>query len=158
VRIGFTGHQGLAPDISRLVDRAVRAFLGRHEPPLVGITMCGPGADQLFARAVLELGGSLHVVVPATKYRDGFDDEQARRGYDELTSKAISTQVLPYVESTELAHMSGGKAVVLACDLLVAVWDGQPSRGYGGTADVVAFAERRRVPVEVIWPPGARRD
>jgi hypothetical protein len=157
VRIGFTGHQGLAPDISTLIDRAVRAFLQRHEPPLVGITMCGPGADQLFARAVLDLGGTLHVVVPATKYRDGFDDEQARRGYDELAGKAAHTERLPFVESTELAHMSGGKAVVLACDLLVAVWDGKPARGYGGTADVVGFARRRQVPVEVIWPPGATR-
>ncbi|MFF4619567.1 hypothetical protein [Nonomuraea jabiensis] len=43
-------------------------------------------------------------------------------------------------------------------DLLFAVWDGQPARGYGGTADVVAEARRRGVPVRVIWPEGARRD
>ena len=129
MRIGFTGHQGLASNISTLIDRAV-----------------------------LDLGGSLFVVIPARKYRDGFDDENARRGYDELIGKAERTQRLPYVESTELAHMSGGKAVVLACDLLVAVWDGQPARGYGGTGDVVAFARRRQVPVEVIWPEGATRN
>jgi hypothetical protein len=41
--------------------------------------------------------------------------------------------------------------------VLVAVWDGQPSRGLEGTADVVAYANQRGVPVEVIWPEGATR-
>ena len=40
--------------------------------------------------------------------------------------------------------------------VLVAVWDGQPARGLGGTADVVA--RQRGVPMEVIWPQGATRD
>jgi hypothetical protein len=42
--------------------------------------------------------------------------------------------------------------------VLVAVWDGQPARGLGGTADVVAYARQRGVPMEVIWPRGATRD
>jgi hypothetical protein len=37
-------------------------------------------------------------------------------------------------------------------DRLYAVWDGKPARGYGGTADVVAEAEKRGIPVTVIWP------
>jgi hypothetical protein len=36
--------------------------------------------------------------------------------------------------------------------------DGEPARGYGGTADVVEAAEQRGVPVTVIWPDGASRD
>jgi hypothetical protein len=43
-------------------------------------------------------------------------------------------------------------------DELYAVWDGQPARGYGGTADVVAYARQRSIPVRVIWPDGAERD
>ncbi|MFG2222777.1 hypothetical protein [Streptomyces sp. NPDC048644] len=43
-------------------------------------------------------------------------------------------------------------------DRLIAVWDGQPARGYGGTADVVAYARSTGVPVEVVWPDGATRD
>jgi hypothetical protein len=36
-----------------------------------------------------------------------------------------------------------------------AVWDGQPSGGLGGTADVVAaYAREWGVPVEVVWPEG----
>ena len=43
-------------------------------------------------------------------------------------------------------------------DLLIAVWDGLPARGLGGTADVVAYARDHGIPVSVIWPEGARRD
>ena len=120
--------------------------------------MLGPGADQLFAEAILDVGGLLHVVVPAERYRDGFEDEDARRRYDQLYHRAVYSERLEYVDSTEEAHMAGGRAIVDQSDVLVAVWDGKPSRGLGGTADVVAYARQVGKPVEVIWPEGARRD
>jgi hypothetical protein len=43
-------------------------------------------------------------------------------------------------------------------DELWAVWDGQPTRGYGGTADVVALARQRAGPVTVFLSEGATRD
>jgi hypothetical protein len=43
-------------------------------------------------------------------------------------------------------------------DELLAVWDGQPARGYGGTADVVEAARYKGIPVTVVWPAGAKRD
>jgi hypothetical protein len=156
--VGVTGHQGLPPRTIELVTAALRAALERYRAGLVGVTMLGPGADQLFAQVVLELGGTLYVVVPASKYRDGFEDEDARRGYDELVAHASYSERLPYVESTEEAHMAGGRAVVDACTVLVAVWDGQPARGHGGTADVVGYARQRGRPVEIVWPEGATRD
>ena len=63
-----------------------------------------------------------------------------------------------YIESTEQAHMAASQAMLASADRLYAVWDGQPARGYGGTADVVAEAEKRGIPVTVIWPEGAVRD
>ena len=67
-------------------------------------------------------------------------------------------EALEHTESTEQAHMDAGKVVVDRSSVLLAVWDGQPSRGLGGTADVVAYARQRGVPVTVIWPEGASRD
>jgi hypothetical protein len=158
--VGMTGHAGLPPPTAELVTAALRDTLRAYVPNLVGVTMLGPGADQLFARVVLSLGGSLHVVQPTTgtQYRDGFEDAAARLGYDELYGQASHVQVLEHTESTEHAHMEAGQAVVDRSSVLVAVWDGQPSRGLGGTADVVAYARQRGVPVEVIWPEGASRD
>ena len=44
-------------------------------------------------------------------------------------------------------------------DLVLAVWDGEPSPEWkrGGTADAVNTARERGVPVTVIWPDGAER-
>ena len=156
--VGMTGHAGLPPPTAELVTAALRDTLRPYVPNLVGVTMLGPGADQLFARVVLELGGALYVVVPAAHYRDSFEDADAQRGYDELYGRASYFEALEYTESTEHAHMEAGKVVVDRSSVLVAVWDGQPSRGLGGTADVVAYARERGVPVTVIWPEGATRD
>jgi hypothetical protein len=84
--VGMTGHAGLPPPTAELVTTALRDTLRLYVPNLVGVTMLGPGADQLFARVVLSLGGTLYVVQPTTgmQYRDGFEDEAARRSYDEL--------------------------------------------------------------------------
>jgi hypothetical protein len=100
----------------------------------------------LFARTVLDLGGTLEVVVPAEYYRDELDPDE-QHGYDELLAKAKHVERLPFVESTEQAHLAAGQAVVDRSERLVAVWDGKPARGIGGTADVVSYARQKGVPV-----------
>lgn len=156
-RLAVTGHRGLPADTVTLVDSTLRAFIGALATPPVGITCLADGADQLFARAVLDAGGTLHVIVPAQQYRDELPDE-CHTDYDELIARATTVRTLPYVESTSDAHMAGSKAMLEDADSLLAVWDGQPARGYGGTADIVAIAQGLDIPVHVIWPDGAHRD
>ncbi len=157
-RLGISGHQKLPPHTAELLDTALRELLISYEPAtLVGVSCLCDGADQLFAHAVLDRGGTLQVIVPAEEYRDSLAPEAQPR-YDDLISRAACVERLPFKESTETAHLAGGKAVVERSDLLVAVWDGAPARGLGGTADIVAYARQRGIPVEVIWPPGSSRD
>lgn len=59
--------------------------------------------------------------------------------------------------SDSLAHMAGSEILVGLVDELLAVWDGQLARGYGGTADVVAYAQQQGTAVRVLWPEGASR-
>jgi hypothetical protein len=54
--------------------------------------------------------------------------------------------------------MTGSEILVGLVDEVIAVWDGQPARGYGGTADVVSYAESNGVPVRIVWPEEASRD
>ena len=53
--------------------------------------------------------------------------------------------------------MAAGRLLVERSDRLIAVWDGLPARGPGGTADVVAYARALSRPVTVLWPQGAHR-
>jgi len=159
MRIAITGHRGLSAATEHLVDEATRDELPKAVTGdrLVGVSALADGADQIFARAVLDLGGQLEVIVPAARYRDGLP-ESAHATYDALLSAASKVDHLDFTESTEEAHMAASRAMLNGADRLFAVWDGKPARGYGGTADVVAEARQRGIPVTVIWPDGASRD
>jgi len=124
---------------------------------MTGVSCLADGADQIFARAVTDLGGTLEAVIPAAEYRQGLPaDSQAR--YDDLFARAAAVRRLSFIESTSESYMAASKLMVDAVDELYAVWDGKPARGYGGTADVVAYARERGIPVHVIWPDCAQRE
>jgi hypothetical protein len=158
MRIAITGHRELPAETERLVGRAIGEQLAAYEGrEIVGVSNLADGADQLFAQAVLDAGGQLEVIVPAARYRDGLP-ESAHAAYDALLSRASSVHRLDRIESTEDAHMEASRAMLDRAERLFAVWDGKLARGYGGTADVVAEARDRDIPVTVIWPEGASRD
>jgi hypothetical protein len=155
-RIAISGHRGLPDPTVRLVDQALRAALAERTPDVTGLSCLADGADQIFARAVTDLGGNLEPVIPAAQYREGLPAD-SHPGYDYLLAKAAAVHRLPFTESTSESHMAASKLMVDEADELYAVWDGKPARAYGGTADVVAYARERGIPVRVIWPDGAQR-
>jgi hypothetical protein len=155
--IGLTGHRVLSRHVEQLVDAALRDVVGRYTgDQLVGVSALAEGADTLFARAVLDAGGSLAAIVPARGYRAALPDAH-RPVFDALLARAARVIALDFADPTDAAYMDAGLRMLDEIDLLVAVWDGQPARGFGGTAQVVAAAEGRHLPVTVIWPAGAVR-
>jgi hypothetical protein len=158
-RIAITGHRGLPGNTACKIRDAIRRELAGENSGggLIGLSCLADGADQIFARAVLDAGGCLEAIVPAAAYRDGLPEE-ARAEYDSLIVAATGITRLDFSESTSEAHMAASQVMLADADRLYAVWDGKPARGYGGTADVVADAKQRGIPVTVIWPPGATRD
>lgn len=158
-RLAVTGHRGLSETTTALVDAALRREISKRAEngPLVGLSCIADGADALFARAILDHGGTLHVIVPARKYRDSLPREH-HATYDALIAEAAETIRLDHVESDSSAHMDASLHMLAEVDELLAVWDGQPARGYGGTADVVDVARDQGVPITVVWPTGVTRD
>jgi hypothetical protein len=157
-RLAITGHRGLPDATTELVSAALRTEIGkRADAHLIGLSCIADGADALFAKAILDHGGELHVVVPARKYRDGLPASH-HPTYDELITQAAAVIRLDYEESDSAAHMDASLRMIAEADELLAVWDGKPARGYGGTADVVDAARNTGVPVTIVWPSGAERD
>jgi hypothetical protein len=154
--VGFSGHQNLPAASIDYISRQVRSYLVSVPPPLVGMTSLAAGADQLFAQIVLDIGGRLRAVIPSRDYPSTFSTGQELRRYTELLEVAEVSR-LDYATASEHAYLAAGEAVADAADCLLAVWDGQASRGLGGTADVVAYARRAGKPVTVIWPAGVER-
>ncbi|EFL39036.1 conserved hypothetical protein [Streptomyces griseoflavus Tu4000] len=155
--MGITGHRGLGADVEgrvrSMLDEAVSAC---DAAELVGVSCIADGPDVWFAEAVVRHGGRLEVVIPAAGYRDALP-EWHRATYDALLGQASEVHETGMDESTSEAHMAGSEILVGLSDTLLAVWDGKPARGLGGTADVVAYAERNGTPVRVLWPEGASR-
>lgn len=101
------------------------------------------GADQLAAEIALELGWELQVVLPFARayYRSTLANHGARERFDALLARATCVLELPGEEQKALdAYVMTGRATVSHCDILIAVWDGLPPRGRGGTGEVVQLA------------------
>lgn len=157
-RLGVTGHQAI-PDVALdFVAEGITGQVSAVSPAdlVVGVTSLAAGADQLFATIVIRCGGSLHVVVPASGYETTFNGKD-RSEFSRLLQLASEVERLPFDAPTEEAFFAAGKRVVDLCDVLLAVWDGEPSRGLGGTADVVRYACQAGRDVRIIWPAGVTR-
>lgn len=158
MRVGITGHRGLSPAVEKLVRASLDAEVKKYEPTeLRGVSCVADGPDTWFAESVLAAGGRIEVVIPADQYRDGLPSAH-HVAYDALLRQAVEIHHTGMGESTSQAHMAGSEILVGLVDRLIAVWDGEAARGFGGTADVVAYARRTGVPVDIIWPNGATRD
>jgi hypothetical protein len=157
MRVGITGHRGLNTQVAGRVRVLLEKAVAEYDPArLVGVSCLADGPDACFAEAVLAHGGRLEAVIPATEYRDGLPAAHHPL-YDRLLARAADVHETGLAVSDSQAHMAGSEILVGLVDELLAVWDGRPARGLGGTADVVAYARRQGVPVRVLWPEGARR-
>ncbi|MEU2222260.1 hypothetical protein [Streptomyces sp. NPDC018347] len=157
MRVGITGHRGLSGRLAEQVWALLAGRISTYDPgELVGVSCIADGPDSWFAETVLRHRGRLEVVIPATEYRHGLPDWH-HPVYDRLVSRAADVHHTGITASTPEAHQAGSEILVGLVDELIAVWDGKPARGYGGTADVVAYAQRTGVPVRVLWPEGAGR-
>ncbi len=150
-RVGITGHQTLEdPSAWPWVASVMRDQLTRLAPPLVGVTSLALGADQLLARLILEQGGTIHAVLPFANIERSFLPQHVP-AYRELAQQA-TIEVLTTPGTDEDAYLAAGKRVVELSDVVLAVWNGKPAKGKGGTADVVAYALRRGLPLIHIDP------
>ena len=156
--IGVTGHrkledeQALAQKVRRVIEKTQQEFASLRSTPVV-FTVLSPlaeGADRLVAHIVLEQTGSqLEVVLPLAKedYLQDFESASSRAEFEQLLALARRVRTLPAKASREEAYEQVGRYIVDHCDVLVAVWDGKPTKGQGGTADIVRYARSRKRPL-----------
>jgi len=153
--VGVSGHRLLADPAAVAV--SVDQVLDRmgHGPHIVAVSSLAEGADRIVAARVLARGGRLEAVLPlpAADYAADFAAAESREEFDALLSSAYLATVVPpdpADPSREAAYARAGSAVLETCDVLLALWDGTPARGRGGTAEVVAEARAAGRRVEVI--------
>jgi hypothetical protein len=148
-------------EILRAVAKGVEAFAGRGEAfyaaepvRLVAVSPLAEGSDRLFAAAALDLGYSLCTPMPffqAEFEKDfGPPDGISVAEFRALLARAETRFELDGSRNdAPAAYAAAGRVVLNQSDLLVAVWDGDDSRGQGGTAETLHEALNYHVPV--LW-------
>lgn len=151
----------------------------RIPPRLRIVSALAAGPDQWVAGEAVALGCELQCVLPfhRDEYREDFRPgpdchspraaEHDRRLSEAAAAEAEYRRLLDIATATfELdgrvdrpepgvrrpdgwSYAAVGRAILRQSDLLVAVWDGQPARGPGGTGEVVDAALGRGIPV--VW-------
>lgn len=87
MRVAVTGHMNITEETAVLVrEEIIRRLV--EVPELVGVSCIARGADSVFARAVLEMGGGLEVVLPSRNYREAKVKPDHAPLFDELVARA----------------------------------------------------------------------
>jgi hypothetical protein len=171
--VGITGHRSIAaePIVSEAVEAAITRVLralekgSRSSRPgkpfatstrfrLKVVSMLAEGADLLGMQAGLDCGAELVGVLPFDErsYREAFASAPSRALFDNVWSKLSSIVVLGGFVGDNASYEQANRAILDRSDVVIAVWDGDPARGRGGTGDVVHDALERGLPVIVIRP------
>jgi hypothetical protein len=162
LRVAVTGHRDLpgAPSLGVAVDRALDLILDQLQPAvrkrcrLVAVSSLADGADRLVAERVLARpGAQLEVILPmpTADYVTDFDPVNSLAEFERLLGKASWVSTMPPHDTREDAYAAAGQAVVDRADVTIAVWDGHPAAGKGGTGDIVSYLRDQHHPW--IWLP-----
>lgn len=155
LRAGVTGHRTLLHEID-LVDPVRRALRRLRDlaGPGVRFAIVSPlaeGADQLVAREALTvLHAELEVPLPMERdlyLETDFRNATTRDECVRLLAEASDVVTLPPCATPEDSYVQLGEYLIDHVQVLIAVWNGQPGAGRGGTADVVGEARRRSLPL-----------
>ncbi|MBL8912213.1 MAG: hypothetical protein JNM17_16095 [Archangium sp.] len=151
--IGITGHRAIdemriGASLREALEK-VKASLPTHAR-LEFLASIADGTDQLVLREVRRAGHRTHVVLPMhwDELKKDLDEASAERARAELDA-AKSTRMAPGRQVRPECYADANTELVLASDAIIAVWDGQPARGVGGTAEVVTLARAASLPV--VW-------
>jgi hypothetical protein len=178
VIVGVTGHRKLKeePLLAEKVRDTLKSITQLVPPlkdtPLV-LTVLSPlaeGADRLVVREILKITDSeLEVVLPFKKddYFQDFESSESKEEFEKYISQANHSRQLPSPSTRNEAYEQVGRYVVDRCDVLIALWNGEPAAGQGGTAEIVEYAREKMCPLfwihtenkeKVTYEPGKSLD
>jgi len=153
--VGFTGHRRLPDEelVRARIAEALASLRSDGHVEWLAVSSAAIGGDVLFANEVLSLGMEWEALLPlpAIDFRKDFSEEEGQLVQNLLTQSS-ALRVVAQEGNREEAYLDCGIETVNACDVLIAIWDGEPARGRGGTADIVTFARELSRPLIVIDP------
>ena len=162
VAVGVSGHRNL-PDIeavTKTIDEALRAIFAAYgDDSLQVISPLAEGTDRVVVWRAME-NYEVRLVVPLpleiSDYMLDFKSISSKAEFITLLEQADQVIELPAEDTREACYLAAGMYTLDHSDVLIAVWDGAPAKGIGGTAEIVAQARRRGMPMA--WVQVAERE
>lgn len=166
--VGVTGHRpnrlhiGPARVAKRLETvlteiRRGAQLAGLAASRLKAVSAVAEGADRMFAEAALALGFRLEALLPFNRidYETTFSDPATTPSYRDLLRRAEHIVELPSsLDDSKAAYEAVGRAIVDRSDIMVAIWDGKPAAGRGGSPEIIEYAVRHGK--AVLWVDATR--
>ena len=159
LRVGVTGHRFLDEKrepvileaIEKAIDHVVQAYPDHY---LTVLSPMALGADLMVTRALLGREDTWLIPVLAVpreeyifdlgetdKHHEDYGSAEQRQEFRHwLSERAVDVIEMPPSATRNEAYLSTGEFIAKHCDVMIALWDGQPAKGLGGTGDVVDLA------------------
>ena len=161
--IGVTGHRFLV-EVNKLqvgIDQALTRLADRWPGEAWSVISClAEGADRLVVARALALRPSAHLIavlpLPASDYQADFLPGESRQEFQHLLGLASETILTPTAASRNEAYWAAGETLLARATVLIALWDGLPAQGRGGTGELVAAARQRGLPIAWVRCGNAR--
>jgi hypothetical protein len=155
IKIAVCGHRHLdnPEHLLMCIQKVSEMILAVYPDARFQVYSClAEGADRLLAESFIELldaGLTVVLPMPEKEYIHDFKTPGSIEIYRNLAQKARKFVILHHGPKRPLVYQEAARYLLKKCDLLVAVWDGKPSRGPGGTAQTIEIARQRNLPI--LW-------
>ena len=130
---------------------------------VVALSSIAAGSDTLFAQQAEASGISWKALLPMDpkEFRSDFTESEWAQANSCLEhtkeikiTPSLSPDRMKDPDVRNQAYLDAGLQMVDNADLLLSVWDGQPARGRGGTAEIIEYAKKQGKQVFCISPTG----
>lgn len=151
--VGFTGHRQLADSagVARAITGVLEQLRREASGEWIALSSLAIGSDMIFARAAQSAGLGWEAVLPLppAEFRRDFSESEWRE-VESLLGEAEHVGVIGERSRRDDSYLDCGMETVNHCDVLLAVWDSEPARGRGGTAEIVEYARALRRPIIIV--------
>jgi hypothetical protein len=159
IKIGITGHRNLfeKENVKESLRQIIRKILkDQGADTFEAWSGMAYGADSIFAHVSIdEMHAGLTAVLPfdLAEFNNDFNTEESLNDFHFLYERAQQKIVLNEgkpIENKQMrnaAYFEYGLYISKNVDAMIAIWDGEPAEGEGGTADIVHFCDAHNIPI-----------
>lgn len=156
VAVGVTGHRNLSPKCSEIINGELKKINENYKVETV-YSPLAEGADMVVAQFFINFNKKIKIIVPLPfdikMYKKSFKDKDSENKFDDLLKSSYKNYALTNTYSLDEIQRNSaiknelykavGEHVVDNSDIIIAVWNGKPSNGTGGTAEIVEYAKKK---------------